>query len=111
VIRGHSEGTTCLLLPECVLHALQSLSLTHTTLPLQVCLRPEQKDLLDLAAVLRSCASTCVSLLRTGVKRRALDVALLAVRELAWDDHNVPVEPGQWMIVGAAQGPLYTCYP
>ena len=45
----------------------------------QVCLAPEQKDMLDLAGCLQSAAKTTARLLRTGVVKRALDVALLLV--------------------------------
>lgn len=89
----------------------------------QVCLDAGQKEDLHLATHLRTCANLFVELIKAGLasgqaaaeaagdhgadpavpalaQDRAdggmspLEVALWAVRELAWDDQNLPVEPG-----------------
>lgn len=59
-----------------------------------------QKEELELAVHLRTASAHVTSLLRGGwvpgqaPKRLWLDVGLLAVRELCWDDANKAVEPG-----------------
>ncbi|GFH19148.1 hypothetical protein HaLaN_16051, partial [Haematococcus lacustris] len=67
---------------------------TYLLQRMQVCLSSTQKEDLDLAAFLRSIASTCASILRADRPHPCLGDALMAVRELAWDDHNKVVEPG-----------------
>lgn len=48
----------------------------------------EDKEAMGLAGHLRVAASSFTTLLRTQTQRAAIDVALLAIRELCWDDHN-----------------------